>query len=428
MFSYHRQKLLSVFIVLLIILGFSLLPSSLFSSDSQSHQEIFRSGYLFFRRAEDLFRRGELEKARENYRRAEQVWLDLRTDHPGWYPEGVSSKLNGIRKRIRETERILAEKRSWENPLRIHFLDVGQGDSALIQCPDGSNIVIDGGPMSAYPFLVNYLQEAGVEKIDLMIATHPDGDHIGGLPKLLKVFPVDTLLDSGKEHTTKLYQRYLSTIDKSLNTKFKLGRAGDRYNFGKVELLILHPSSVLPDRNNDCSIMVKLRYGKESFLFTGDAEEKAERELMNRGFTLRSTVLKVGHHGSKSSTSPRFLTAVSPRAAVISAGSHNRWGHPTPEVMRRLQMGGIEIYRTDLQGTILFLSNGAEYRVEFPGKAVYPDYEIPPEHEGKIIANKETLIFHLPEGRSYRKVPPEDRDYFETEADALAAGYYKSWY
>lgn len=424
----HIRKFLPFFLILFITIGVFSAPISVFPSDSTSPQEIFRSGYDLFRQGKILHHRGELEEALKNYRSAEETWLALGSAHPDWRPEGVGGRLELVREKIRETEAILAEKKSWENPLRIHFIDVGQGDSALIQCPDGSNIVIDGGPMSAYPFLVNYLKRAGIEKIDMMIATHPDGDHIGGFPKLLKTFPVDTVLDSGKEHTTNLYQRYLATIEESTDTEFKLGRAGDRYHFGKVELLLIHPSSRLPSKNNDCSIMLRLRYGSQTFLFTGDAEKKAERESMNRGFPLRSTVLKVGHHGSKSSTSARFLNAVSPRAAVISCGYKNSFGHPAAEVMEKLQMKRIEIYRTDLQGTILLVSNGNEYRVEFPGKAVYPDYEIPPEHEGKIIANKETLIFHPPGSRYYRKVPPEDREYFETEEDALGSGYYKSWY
>ncbi len=414
--------------VLLIILVSPLasLPSG--SASFSSPAEEFRSAYLLWKGAEGLFREEEYEKALQNYRAAEAQLAELKTSHPDWRPEAVAFYIDRCRKEIDETEKAFSEQKSRKNPLRVHFIDVGQGDSSLIQCPDGSTILIDGGPPYAYPFLIDYLRKAGVKKIDLMIATHPDGDHIGGLVKVMKKFPVETVLDSGKEHTSELYGRYLKTISDHPEIEFKLGRAGDRYHFGEVELLILHPSASLPKDNNNCSIVVRLRYGEHSYLFTGDAEKEAEDEILGRGYNIKSTVLKVGHHGSKSSSSPRFLRSVSPRLAVISAGRNNSYGLPKPEILKRLEAMGIEVHRTDLEGTVLIVDNGKEYRLEFPGAAVYPDYEIPPENAGQIVGDQEAMIYHLPGGRLYLKIPPEDRRFFHTEEEALAAGFRKSWY
>lgn len=417
----------TIWLGLLLILFILPLPIAAEGDLPVEPGDLYRAAYNDFRRGERARSAGDPEAALEHFQSARAAWEAVRRGSPGWNPETVELRLRQAAERIGEAEVQLAGKRAWEHPLRVHFIDVGQGDSALVQCPDGSTILIDGGPMGAYPHLVGYLKEAGVEKIDLLIATHPDGDHIGGLIKVLETFPVDTVLDSGKDHTTLTARRYLEAIKARPETRFKLGRAGDRYTFGAVGLQILHPGSSLPKSNNDCSIVARFTYRDVSFLFTGDAEKKAEAELLSRGSPVRSSVLKVGHHGSKSSTSPRFLSSVSPKSAVISAGENNRWGHPTEEVMRSLKERKIEIYRTDLQGTILMVSDGGEIRVEFPGKAVYPDYPVPEEYERMVIANRVSLIYYPPENRYRLKVPPDDRVYFKTGAEAETAGYFKSW-
>lgn len=421
---FRSVKIWFIFVALLI----SPLPQAAPAENDRGEPgDLYRAADTAYRLAERALRAGDLENSLEHFEFARSAWEAIREGHPDWNPETVEQRLRQTGERIEATAAEVAEKKSWEKPLRVHFIDVGQGDSALIQCPDGSTILIDGGPMNAYPHLIKYLKAAGVEKIDLLIATHPDGDHIGGLLKVLKTFPVATVLDSGKEHTTLTYKRYLEAIKSLPETEFKLGRAGNRFPFGEVELLIVHPGPRLSKDNNDCSIVAKLTYGEDSFLFTGDAEKKAEAEILGRGFRLKSSVLKVGHHGSRSSTSTRFLGSVSPRSAVISVGKNNRYGHPTEEVMRSLEQRRVELYRTDLQGTILMLSNGQEIRVEFPGKAVYPDYPEPEEYEGMVLADRESLIYYFPGSGYRRKIPPEDREYFKTGAEAEAAGYFKGW-
>ncbi len=323
---------------------------------------------------------------------------------------------------------LAAAEVDWENPLRVHFIDVGQGDCSLIQCPDGTTILIDGGRIWTYPFLIEYLRNAGVEKIDLMVTSHPHGDHYGGLIPVLKAFPVGAILDSGQEDTTDHYRRYLETVKSLPEVDFRLARAGDRHSFGEVRILIIHPGARLLASPNDCSIIMKLTYGDVSFLFTGDAERAAEMEAMSRGYNLRSTVLKVGHHGSRTSTAPVFLSRVAPRYAVIPAGENNRYGHPHPEVTRRLKLRGIKIFQTGLQGTVLFLTDGREIRVELPGQAVYPEYEIPEDRASRIIANRETLIYYLPRSPYVSQIPPEHREYFDTAIAAENAGYRRYWW
>jgi competence protein ComEC len=421
----QRTNKLLLFILVSLI-GVLILSPGAFSGDSP--EELYREGYLHLKQADRSFYEQDYEEALAGYERAEIALGGIKADYPDWSTELIEVRLNRCRERLKETKNLISENKSWERPLKVHFIDVGQGDSTLIQCPDGTTILIDGGKIWCYTFLGDYLRRARVEKIDYLMVSHPHGDHYGGLIKILKTFKVGTLLVSGQKDTTDHYQRFMETVESLKGVKYKLARAGDRYSFGDVELLIMHPSSRLPDAVNDCSIIAKLIYGNESFLFTGDAEEDAELEAIGRGYNMKSTILKVAHHGSRTSTDQYFLSRVSPDEAVIFVGENNGYGHPTPQVLRRLKRGGIKTYRTDLDGTILYLSNGKEHRVELPGKAVYPEYDISPENQGKAIANRETLIYYKPRAEFARRVPPDDRIYFDTGAAAEIAGYRRFWY
>jgi beta-lactamase superfamily II metal-dependent hydrolase len=229
----------------------------------------YSDAYLLERSAAALTRSGDAAGALEKYRSAAAIYERLLAETPEANRSGLTVRLQECRSRIEEA--------SSRHPLRVHFIDVGQGDSTLIQCPDGSTILIDGGLITCYPYLIGYLKGAGVERINLMIATHPDGDHIGGLIKALKEFPVGMVVDTGKAHTTVLYERFLKTVRDFPGTVYKLGRAGDRFVFGPVEIRLLHPGANLPKDNNNCSIVARLAYRDFSVLLTGDAEESAEK-------------------------------------------------------------------------------------------------------------------------------------------------------
>ncbi len=249
--------------------------------------------------------------------------------------------------------------------LRITFLDVGEGDSCLIQTPTGRNILIDGGSYQAgKDSLLPFLRQKGITNIHTLVATHPDSDHIGGLLVVLDSnIRIGEVLDCGIPHTTSTYRNFLNKIEQRKSTKYSQPRAGQTLNWGdEIEVQVLNPAHLFQDNNNS-SIVIKLTYGKVSFLFTGDVEEEAEKEMVSRFSTkLKSTILKVGHHGSRNSSSYDFLQSVQPRIAIISVGK-NPHGHPTKEVLDRLTRLGIKVYRTDLKGNIIITTNGEDYQV-----------------------------------------------------------------
>jgi len=252
--------------------------------------------------------------------------------------------------------------------LEVDFLDVGQGDAILIKTPDHERILIDGGPSGA---VVNKLGENLPffdKKIDLIILTHPHADHLDGLIEVLKRYEVKKILSTGVTHTTPDYLAWLEEIKKQ-NVPMEIAVAGQTIDFGGgVKMEILYPSEGLAGKSvenlNNTSIVAKLIFGQTSFLFTGDAEAEAEENLLAGNFDLRADVLKVAHHGSKSSTSDSFLEKVRPKFAVISVGADNQFGHPNAMTLKRLEKIGAEILRTDEDRDVKFLSDGVELKLE----------------------------------------------------------------
>ncbi len=248
--------------------------------------------------------------------------------------------------------------------LEVHFIDVGQGEAIFIRTAM-HHVLIDGG--SRGEAVPNYLARQGVVQLDLVIATHPHADHIGGLINVLHQFPVLEVIDPAVPHTTRTFEEYLTLID-DLNIPFTEGRAGMTRELGGATLELLHPVDPSSRDLNDASIVARLSYGAVHFLFTGDAEAPSEYAMLSRSQDLRSTVLKVGHHGSHSSTTQEFLRAVDPEIAVIMCGVDNTYGHPHDVVLTRLEAAGIPIYRTDLHGSIVIHTDGINYEVSHPGQ------------------------------------------------------------
>lgn len=247
-------------------------------------------------------------------------------------------------------------------PLKVHFIDVGQGDSILIQTPDGKTMLIDGGPKSSGASLVSYLKKQGITKINVMVATHPHEDHIGGLIDVINNFTVDNIIDSGNSHTTVTYKDYLNAI-KTNNVNFVVPDLGQEFDIGQTtKMKILGPVSLADDLNNS-SIVIKMTYGSTSFLFAGDAQSQEENQILSKGYDLSSQVLKVGHHGSASSSSINFLKAVNSTIGVISCGINNSYGHPDDQTLKNLTSIKTAIYRTDLVGSIIIESDGAKINV-----------------------------------------------------------------
>ena len=221
--------------------------------------------------------------------------------------------------------------------LTVHILDVGQGDAVLIEAPDEKRVLIDAG--TAKSGVADLLQQRGIKTLNMVVATHPHADHIGGMADVLKTFDVGLYVDNGMTHTTMTYSRTMQAVEKR-EVNYRSAVVGRTFKLGsEATLTVLHPRQT-PLRGtrsdlNSNSVVLRLVHGKNCFLFTGDAEEPTERDLMNRGIE-QCDVLKIAHHGSGHSTSERFLEAVKPQVAIISAGANNRYGHPDPELIGRL--------------------------------------------------------------------------------------------
>jgi competence protein ComEC len=246
--------------------------------------------------------------------------------------------------------------------LSVYFLNVGQGDATYIKTAAGDDILIDGGKNEAGPVVVDYLHQLGVDDLEVMIATHPDADHIGGLDTVLHSFKVKAVYAPKVSHTTDTFKDFLLAV-KDQGLKINEAKAGVSLPLAEVTARFVGPVKAYGDDLNDWSAVLHLAYGDNTFLFTGDAEKKSETDMIKTDQSLRADVLKVGHHGSNSSTSASFLQAVSPKYAVISVGS-NSYGHPTAVILKRLKAAKITTYRTDLNGTVTAISDGKKISFE----------------------------------------------------------------
>jgi competence protein ComEC len=244
---------------------------------------------------------------------------------------------------------------------QVHFLDVGQGDSILVLFPDGKNMLVDGGKRDMGSLVVKYLKEQGVKSLDLVVSTHPDADHLGGLIDVLENMRVKAILDSGKSHTTIVYSDYLRLI-KEKGIDFTIAKEGQILDLDKrVKVEVLNSGDPQEDLN-EASIVLKLSMGTIDFLLTGDAGV-AEETHMYQTYNVEAEILKAGHHGSNTSTSALFLDEVKPKIAILSYGLNNSYGHPHKEVVDRLQQWGTKIFSTAQSGTILVKTNGTTYDV-----------------------------------------------------------------
>lgn len=248
--------------------------------------------------------------------------------------------------------------------LEVYFLDVGQGDATVILC-DGEVMMVDGGPPSASQFIYSFLRNTlQVDHIDVMIATHPHADHVGGLAAALNACSVDVLYTSETNYDTKAWQSVLKYAD-AQGTPVIIPYPGDTFSVGEATVEILGPLWY-HNNLNDLSLIVKVIYGNTSLLITGDAEWEAEHDLLDAGIDVSADVLRVGHHGSNTSTSYQFLRAVAPTYAVISVGADNTYGHPDEETLSKLDDADVTVFRTDQLGTITCESDGIEIHFDNP--------------------------------------------------------------
>jgi beta-lactamase superfamily II metal-dependent hydrolase len=247
----------------------------------------------------------------------------------------------------------------------VHFINVGQGASVLVQTTQG-NVLIDGGDNHMGNLVAAYLRDAGVRELVYVVATHPHADHIGGLITVLDEVPIGTLIMPNIAHTSRTFERFLDTIENN-SIRLRAPVAGSSFSVGKAEFTIIAPNSESYPNINDYSVALRMTIGSASFIFTGDAEHRSEHEMLQH--YLSSDVLHVGHHGSRTSTSQEFLDAVSPSIAIISVGRENRYSHPHEDVLDKLQYAQIIIYRTDHHGHIVIVTDGTDMsiRSQFDG-------------------------------------------------------------
>ena len=317
---------------------------------------------------------------------------------------------------------------SGDSTLAVHYIDVGQADCALIEC-GGAFVLIDGGNRDDGQKVISYLQRCGVEELEAVICTHAHEDHVGGLPAVLAVYPTAQVYAPTKTYSSNVFDDFLYYVDQqglevtipTPGTRFALYGDGQ---LGGAEITILGPVKSYAE-TNDTSIVTRVEFYNHTFLFTGDMEVAAENDMLDYWGDAQEwdvDVLKVGHHGSTTSSGYRFVYETDPEYAIISVGKDNSYGHPHDEIIDRYNDAGVPMFRTDELGTILIVSDGHELSVTWENQYAAPDAVEPAEDSSvTYIGNKNSQKFHAPTCDS---LPKEgNRVYFDTYKDAIAAGY-----
>ncbi len=260
---------------------------------------------------------------------------------------------------VKDREHNMDETAKQGAKLRLHFIDLGQADAILIQTPAGESILIDAGGNDDEEAICAYLRSQHIQKITLLIGTHPHEDHIGGLDAVINSFPVGNIYLPRITHNTRTFEDLLQAI-KERGLKIKTAQAGISIPLQGLECCLLSPNGQPHESLNDYSAVFKLNYGQQGFLFCGDAGSSVESEMVKAGYDLKADLIKIGHHGSNSSSSAVFLSEVAPDYAIISCGQDNPYGHPHLETLAKLKSAGIGILRTDQLGTIVITADGKE--------------------------------------------------------------------
>ncbi|NFI05414.1 MBL fold metallo-hydrolase [Clostridium botulinum] len=289
------------------------------------------------------------------------------------------------------------------NDMKVHYIDVGQGDSELIQIGD-KNVLIDAGCNDNKA--LNYLKSKGISKLDCVIATHPHEDHIGGMTSVINNFEVGEFYAPKVTHTTRTFENMIKALQ-SKGLKITTKNVGDALTIGNATMQFLAPNSSMYQDLNNYSIVIRLKYGNTSYLFTGDAESLSEGEILAKQLDISADVLKLGHHGSHSSTSQAFLDKVNPQYAIVSCGKGNDYGHPHKETIDKLNAKNIEILRTDVSGTIVSTSNGNDISFNVNTSVSSTGNTTKTKSNTVWVANKTSKVYHSSKDCSNMKSPSE---------------------
>lgn len=343
--------------------------------------------------------------------------------------------------RSESTDSVLSDSSAADGYLRVHFIDVGQGDSILIQAGERA-MLVDAGTNESGSIVTEYLSSLNITKLDYLIGTHPHEDHIGGLDDVIRSFEIGTVIMPDVSHTTQTYEDVLDALLEK-NLTVTVPHPGDSYSIGDAAFTILSPSADIAGEAaetgdlNNLSVGIRLVYGSNAFVLCGDAESDSEREMVESGLSLKADVLKAGHHGSSTSTSDAFLAAVDPDYAIISCGRDNSYGHPHQETMDKLKAAGVSVLRTDEQGTIVAVSDGRT--ITWSGESDAEGLSVPDASQNSAVSessdssasqaasyvlNQNTMKFHMPDCSSVSQMNEENRMYFEGSRDEVTAmGY-----
>lgn len=323
-----------------------------------------------------------------------------------------------------------------DGKITVHFIDVGQADCSLIMC-NGMAMLIDGGNAADSDLVFTYLSRLGIKYLDYIVLTHAHEDHVGGLSGALAYAKAGTALSPVTDYDSKAFRNFTTALERQ-GVDLVVPQPGYSFSLGDAEVTVLGPVSDCDEPNNT-SIVLRIVFGEISFLFTGDAEREEEAEILSSGAELSADILKVGHHGSDTSTSYPFLREVMPQVAVISVGKNNSYSHPDESVLSRLSDAGATTLRTDEQGDIICESDGKTFELRNGnGKTLYSgdgngaadipeqsyDQSDEPENTRLYILNTSTKKIHLPDCRSAAAISPENRkEYTGTIDELLAMGY-----